>query len=140
MSAAFTDSTPPDDGTPPLSVYLDEPIVAQLAAESAEAERTETPDRAAVPDDARLRAAGAWLGAELDAEEVVDAHAMLDPPTPLIRPTPPPAPYPMDALGPILAPAARAIAEIVQVPDALAANSVLAAAALAAQPHADVQS
>lgn len=64
---------------------------------------------------------------------------MLDPPTPLIRPTPPPAPYPMDALGPIIGPAARAIAEIVQVSDALAANSVLTAAALAAQPHADVQ-
>lgn len=90
-------------------------------------------------DDDRLRAASAWLSAELDAEDMADAHAMLDPPTPLIRPMPPPAPYPMDALGPILAPSARAIAEIVQVPDALAANSVLAAAALAAQSHADVQ-
>jgi Protein of unknown function (DUF3987) len=60
-------------------------------------------------------------------------------PTPLVRPIPPPAPYPIDALGPILAPAARAIAEIVQAPEALAANSVLATAALAAQPHANVQ-
>ncbi len=64
---------------------------------------------------------------------------MLDPPTPLIRSTPPAAPYPIDALGPILAPATRAIAEIVQVPAALASNSVLATAALAAQSHADVQ-
>lgn len=60
-------------------------------------------------------------------------------PTPLIRPTPPPESYPVDALGPILGPAAHAIAEIVQVPEALAANTVLATAALAAQPHANVQ-
>lgn len=60
------------------------------------------------------------------------------PPTPLVREVPPAAPYPLDALGEVLAPAARAIAEIVQVPDALAANSVLATAALACQVHADV--
>jgi putative DNA primase/helicase len=60
-------------------------------------------------------------------------------PTPLIRPLSPPAPYPVDALGPILGPAARAIAEIVQVPEALAGGCVLATAALAAQAHADVQ-
>ena len=60
-------------------------------------------------------------------------------PMPLVRSVPPPAPYPIDALGPILAPAARAIAEQVQVPEALAGNSLLAAAALAAQAHANVQ-
>lgn len=60
-------------------------------------------------------------------------------PTPLVRPVPLPAPYPVDALGAVLAPAARAIMEIVQVPAALAANTVLATAALAAQPHANVQ-
>ena len=60
-------------------------------------------------------------------------------PTPLVRPVPSAAPYPVDALGPVLAPAARAIAEIVQVPGALAANTVLATAALAAQSHANVQ-
>ena len=89
--------------------------------------------------EARITADLAALGADLDAEDSADARAMLDPPTPLIRPIPPPAPYPIDALGPILAPAARAIAEIVQVPEALAANSVLAATALCAQPLADVQ-
>jgi hypothetical protein len=60
-------------------------------------------------------------------------------PIPLVRPTPPAAAYPIDALGPVLAPAARAIADIVQVPEALAANSVLATAALAAQAHGNVQ-
>lgn len=63
----------------------------------------------------------------------------LSEPTPLVRPVSPPAAYPLDALGALLAPAARAIAEIVQVPDALAGNTVLATAALAAQAHADVQ-
>lgn len=49
-----------------------------------------------------------------------------------------PQPFPFDGLGPILGPAARAIADAVQAPDALAGGSVLAAAAVAAQSHADV--
>src|SRR5690348_11029955 len=60
-------------------------------------------------------------------------------PVPLVRPVAPPQPYPIDALGPILAPAARAVMEHVQVPDALAAHAVLGFAALAAQAHANVQ-
>lgn len=60
-------------------------------------------------------------------------------PVPLVRPVAPPQPYPIDALGPILAPAARAVMEHVQVPDALAAHAVLGSAALAAQAHANVQ-
>lgn len=44
----------------------------------------------------------------------------------------------MDALGPILAPAARALVETVQAPDAIVGASLLAAASLAVQPHADV--
>jgi len=59
-------------------------------------------------------------------------------PVPLMKDVPPAAPFPLWALGPILAPAAKAIAEHVQVSPALAGNSVLAAAALAVQPHADV--
>src|SRR5690606_36138531 len=47
-------------------------------------------------------------------------------------------PYPLAALGEMLGGAAKAIVEIVQVPAALAAQSVLAAAAMAAQPHANV--
>ena len=138
MNPVFTCSPPPDDGIPPLEAYADEPF-AQMIAQDVEPERHETPSLTAPPDDDRLRAAAAALGAELDAEDEADARAMLDPPTPLVRATPPPEPFPLDALGPILAPAARAIAEVVQVPEALAGNSVLAAAALAAQPHANVQ-
>ncbi|MBI5722061.1 MAG: DUF3987 domain-containing protein [Burkholderiales bacterium] len=49
-----------------------------------------------------------------------------------------PAAFPFDALGPIIGSAARGIADAVQAPDALAAGSVLAAAAVAAQPFASV--
>jgi hypothetical protein len=48
-------------------------------------------------------------------------------------------PYPVEALGEVLAPAAAAIARKVQAPLAIAGQSVLGAAALAAQGHADVQ-
>src|SRR5262245_60891870 len=61
-----------------------------------------------------------------------------DDPLPLFPPLPPAAPYPLDALGPVLAPAAAAIARKVQVPDAMAAQSVLAVASLATSAHADV--
>jgi len=60
-------------------------------------------------------------------------------PVPLVRPVAPPQPYPIDALGTILGPAARAVMEHIQVPDALAAHAVLGFAALAAQAHANVQ-
>ena len=49
-----------------------------------------------------------------------------------------PGVFPFDALGPILGNAARAIAQDVQAPDSLAGGSVLAAAALATQPLANV--
>lgn len=49
-----------------------------------------------------------------------------------------PQPFPFEALGPILGPAASLIAETVQAPCALAGGGVLAAAAVAAQPHANV--
>lgn len=49
------------------------------------------------------------------------------------------APYPIDCLGGVLASAARAIMDKVQVPDGLAAQSVLSAAALAVQAHVDIE-
>ena len=48
-------------------------------------------------------------------------------------------PYPMDALGDVLGPAARAIADKVQCAEALAAQSVLGVGSLAAQGIADVR-
>ncbi len=59
-------------------------------------------------------------------------------PLPLFPELPPAEPYPVAALGPVLGRAAAAIARRIQVPDAMAAQSVLAAAALAAQALADV--
>jgi hypothetical protein len=64
--------------------------------------------------------------------------APIDQPIPLFPPLPPAEPFPVDALGPVLARAAQAIARKVQAPEAIAAQSVLSVAALAAQSLADV--
>lgn len=74
-------------------------------------------------------ATAATVGAEL-----VDAPA----PLPLRRAMPPGKAFPLDALGNVLGAAARAIVDKVQCPDAIAGQSVLGAAALAVQAHADV--
>lgn len=59
-------------------------------------------------------------------------------PEPLRRPLPPAEPYPLDALGDVLGAAAQRMRDTVQAPDALCGQSVLAAASLAVQAHADV--
>src|SRR5688572_17705009 len=61
-----------------------------------------------------------------------------EPPRPLHRELPPPTPYPVDALGPILAPAVKAIRHQIQAPTAICAQSILGAATLAVQSHADI--
>lgn len=67
-----------------------------------------------------------------------ESHARLASPLPLIREGDGRSDFPIDALGPMLGSAARAMANAVQCPPALAGNSVLASAALAVQGHADV--
>ncbi|QJP14622.1 DUF3987 domain-containing protein [Starkeya sp. ORNL1] len=74
-------------------------------------------------------------GRKMSAAPVVPAEK----PLPLLPTVKTSEPFPIDALGSVLAPAARAIIAAVQVPPAMAGQSVLAAAALAAQPHADVR-
>jgi hypothetical protein len=59
-------------------------------------------------------------------------------PRPLRREPSPAEPFPIDALGGVLGGAASAIVDKIQCPDAIAAASVLAAASLAVQSHADV--
>lgn len=59
-------------------------------------------------------------------------------PQPLLREIPPGAPYPVHALGPLQA-AVEAVTDKSQAPAALAAQSALAVASLAVQPHADVE-
>jgi hypothetical protein len=66
-------------------------------------------------------------------------EAKLEPPRPLVREMPPADPYPTDALGKVLAGAARAIHDRVQAPLAICGQSVLAAATLSVQGHANVQ-
>jgi hypothetical protein len=62
-----------------------------------------------------------------------------EPPRPLMRELPAADPFPVDALGDVLAPTARAIHDRVQAPLAICGQSVLAAATLAVQAHADVE-
>jgi hypothetical protein len=61
-----------------------------------------------------------------------------EPPRPLMRELPPADPYPVDALGDVLGEAACAIYDRVQAPLAICGQSVLAAATLATQAHADI--
>ncbi|NWD57880.1 DUF3987 domain-containing protein [Pseudomonas veronii] len=60
-------------------------------------------------------------------------------PRSLIESNPVAEPYPVQALGGILGPAVERMAEVIGVPQALAAQSVLAASALATQGHAGLQ-
>jgi hypothetical protein len=60
------------------------------------------------------------------------------PPDPLRRATIAPEPYPVEALGPILKPALEALQRTLQAPVPLISQSLLGAAALAAQAHANV--
>ncbi len=60
-------------------------------------------------------------------------------PRPLMREIPPSSPYPVDALGTTLGSATKAIFHKVQAPEAICAQSVLAAGNLAAQGHVNVR-
>lgn len=59
-------------------------------------------------------------------------------PEPLRRPLPAAEPYPLDALGEVLGNAAARIHAVVKCPAGFCGQSVLSAASLAAQAHADV--
>ena len=64
---------------------------------------------------------------------------VLGPPRPLLTYQATPLPYPVEALGDLLGPAVERMADVIGVPCAMAAQSVLATAALASQAHANVQ-
>jgi hypothetical protein len=70
--------------------------------------------------------------------DVAGVAIVREPPRPLRRQPSPAEPFPTTALGDVLGGAVRAIIDKVQCPDAIAAASVLAAASLAVQAHADV--
>lgn len=60
-------------------------------------------------------------------------------PLPLHRSIPPPNPYPVEALGEILAPAVKALQSIIKAPDAVCAQSILDAVALACQAFVNIE-
>lgn len=71
------------------------------------------------------------------SKPIVQATSDEDP-LPLYRPLTESEEFPVNAMGNIMGPATIALAKIVQVPTALAANSILAAASLATQAHCNV--
>lgn len=79
--------------------------------------------------------AGGGFGDRFDVDRDFDAIE----PIPLKPELEDAAPFPLDALGPRMAAAARAIMDKVQVPDGIAAQSVLSAAALAVQAFVDIK-
>ena len=60
-------------------------------------------------------------------------------PQPLMRPLPPPEPFPLEALGPELASAARAIRDVVQSPIEMCAGAVLASTSFAVSAHINIK-
>src|SRR5262245_5650247 len=79
--------------------------------------------------------------------EIVDSREILarvraeraEPPRPLMREMSPPDPFPVEALGTVLANAAVGIQDRTRAPIAICGQSVMAAATLATQAHADVR-
>ena len=65
--------------------------------------------------------------------------AAFEPPQPLLEYQQAPLSYPVEALGELLGPAVERLAEVIGVPCAMAAQSVLASAALVSQGHANVE-
>lgn len=77
-------------------------------------------------------------GAEKMRETMEGAEELRpEPPRPLTREMPPADPFPVDALGSVLGSATAAIHDRVRAPMAMCGQSVLAAATLAVQGHAD---
>jgi len=67
-----------------------------------------------------------------------EEHPIWPDPQPLLRETPSPEPYPVEAFGDVLGGVARKAQEIIQCPDAICAQSLMAGVSLATQAHADI--
>ena len=88
--------------------------------------------------DVEVMLAGARAKWGEETFDQVDQSAQVEDAMPLRREMPPAAAFPIDALGPILGNAAHGIHDVIQAPLAMCGQSVLGAAALAAQGHVDV--
>lgn len=95
---------------------------------------------ASARDEAARPIAAVWPNSDdvSEAAKAAKAAKADGPPRPLLRKLPPATGYPVVALGNVLQPAAEAIEAITRAPIAIAAQSVLAAATLAVQAHANV--
>lgn len=71
-------------------------------------------------------------------KELEKRHSVKTAPLPLQREVASPKPFPFDALGSLLGPVAKRIHEVVKSPDSICGQSILAAASLITQGHADV--
>jgi hypothetical protein len=121
---------------------IDVPLLASIDPNGAQREPAKGWDAGDAisewPDHNALRTAAHGLAKLFESVATVASVAGGDDPLPLFPPLPPEESYPLDALGPTLSRAAKAIASKVRLPAAMAAQSVLAAASLAACAHADV--
>jgi len=73
------------------------------------------------------------------ASDKGDAETDWPEPEPLTRELPSGDPYPLESLGAVLTGAAQVLSKVIQAPEAICAQSLLAGAALAVQGHADVE-
>src|SRR5262245_24449344 len=78
-----------------------------------------------------------WSESSIAPNGIDAASGVPEHPLPLRRPLPEPEPFPITGLG-VLKEAAEAIHDLTQAPVAIAGQSVLAAGALAVQPHANI--
>ncbi|MCH8843551.1 MAG: DUF3987 domain-containing protein [SAR324 cluster bacterium] len=79
-----------------------------------------------------------WILSLID-EQAAQVTNIIVQPEPLRRELPPPEQFPVDALGDVLSGMTLTMMDAIQAPDALCGQSVLAAAALAVQPHANIE-
>jgi uncharacterized protein DUF3987 len=73
------------------------------------------------------------------AKGTIGTQPKAEAPRPLMREMPPPDPFPVEALGSVLADAAIGIQDRTRAPIAICGQSVMAAATLVTQGHADVR-
>lgn len=133
------------DADAPGNAYAEEVARLALTAGALSIAVLMLPEGVAEGWDAADAEAEGWTAVQAEAlitsarPAVVDAQEAAEGPLPLFPPLPAAEPFPVNALGPFLAEAALAISSKVQVPIEIAAQSVLAASALAVQAHADVR-